>query len=167
MDQENIAKSITDARNKAGLTQQELADKCNLNIRTIQRIEAGEVVPRCYTVRILSEALEKRIDYPTGKEADLEEQHLRRLFLVRKKIRIATFASAMTILLITGIILIVSPNGELFGLSKREWTPIVYFLMFAHLIGLGIYWRCPACNHLLGDVFNIRRCGHCGLRFYE
>ena len=167
MDQKNIARSITEARKKSGLTQQQLADKCNLNIRTIQRIEAGIVIPRCYTLRILNEALETNIDFPGTNDIDGEELRLRQQFYARKKIRIATFISAMVLLVATGMFLIISPTDVLFGLTKRSWAPFLYFLMFAHLIALGIYWRCPACGRLLGDVFNIRRCGHCGLKFYE
>lgn len=39
------------------LTQAELAEKCNLSLRTIQRIEALEVTPRNYTVRAILSCL--------------------------------------------------------------------------------------------------------------
>ncbi len=44
-------------RKQHGLTQEELAEKCAVNIRSIQRIEAGDVNPRAYTRRILAAAL--------------------------------------------------------------------------------------------------------------
>ena len=58
MKQPELGKKISELRKAKGLTQEELVEKCNLNVRTIQRIEAGEVTPRSYTVKALFEALE-------------------------------------------------------------------------------------------------------------
>ncbi|WP_421872941.1 helix-turn-helix domain-containing protein [Marinoscillum sp.] len=57
MENKSIGERITQLRQQAGLTQEELAIKCNVATRTIQRIEANQVSPRVYTLRILSEAL--------------------------------------------------------------------------------------------------------------
>ncbi len=57
MKQPKLGKRISELRKAKGLTQEELVEKCNLNVRTIQRIEAGEVTPRSYTVKALFEAL--------------------------------------------------------------------------------------------------------------
>jgi transcriptional regulator with XRE-family HTH domain len=58
MKQPQLGRKISELRNAKGLTQEELVEKCNLNVRTIQRIEAGEVTPRSYTVKALFEALD-------------------------------------------------------------------------------------------------------------
>ncbi|MFH1197826.1 MAG: helix-turn-helix domain-containing protein [bacterium] len=55
--EEYIGARIAGIRNQKGFSQQELANRTNINIRTIQRIESGEVKPRLYTLRILSEYL--------------------------------------------------------------------------------------------------------------
>ncbi len=55
-------KKIAELRKAKGLTQEELVDKCNLNVRTLQRIESGEVTPRTYTLRLIFEALEYSFD---------------------------------------------------------------------------------------------------------
>lgn len=57
MTKEIIGQKIQELRKKRGLTQDELAQKTNLSLRTIQRIEAGEVDPRLYTVKIIAVAL--------------------------------------------------------------------------------------------------------------
>lgn len=57
MKQPELGKKISEMRKAKGLTQEELVEKCNLNVRTIQRIEAGEVTPRSYTIKALFEAL--------------------------------------------------------------------------------------------------------------
>ncbi|WP_297337096.1 helix-turn-helix domain-containing protein [Algoriphagus sp.] len=56
--QPQLGKKISELRKAKGLTQEELVEKCNLNVRTIQRIEAGEVTPRSYTIKALFEALD-------------------------------------------------------------------------------------------------------------
>lgn len=56
--QPELGKKIADCRKAKGLTQEELAEKCNLNVRTLQRIESAKVTPRAYNVRVIFEALE-------------------------------------------------------------------------------------------------------------
>lgn len=60
--QPELGKKIADYRKVKGLTQEELVEKCNLSVRTLQRIEAGEVTPRTYTIKLIFEALEISID---------------------------------------------------------------------------------------------------------
>lgn len=57
MKQPALGKKISDLRKQQGLTQEELVEKCNINVRTIQRIEAGEVTPRSYTLKNILEVL--------------------------------------------------------------------------------------------------------------
>lgn len=49
---------IREARIKKGMTQQDLAERANINVRTIQRIENGEVSARTYTLNTLAAFLE-------------------------------------------------------------------------------------------------------------
>lgn len=49
---------IKNLRDQKGITQEELAGKTGLSVRTIQRIENGEVDPRAYTLQTIAEALE-------------------------------------------------------------------------------------------------------------
>ncbi len=58
MKQPELGEKIADLRKQKGLTQEELVEKCNLSVRTLQRIEAGEVTPRSYTIRRIFEALD-------------------------------------------------------------------------------------------------------------
>ncbi len=57
MGQPELGKRLTALRKGRNLTQEELVEKSHVSVRTIQRIEAGEVLPRKVTVRILLEAL--------------------------------------------------------------------------------------------------------------
>lgn len=57
MKQPELGNKISELRQSKGLTQTELAESCNLSLRTIQRIEAAEVIPRAYTIKQIFEAL--------------------------------------------------------------------------------------------------------------
>jgi len=63
MKQPELGVRIAGLRIQNSMTQKELADLCNVDIRTIQRIEAGEVVPRMHTLRLLSTALGFELSY--------------------------------------------------------------------------------------------------------
>lgn len=62
MDKISIAKKITHYRKLKGITQEVLAEATGLNVRTIQRIEAGEVDPRLFTLKSIADALEVNLE---------------------------------------------------------------------------------------------------------
>lgn len=69
MKQPELGKKILELRKQKGFTQEELVEQCNINVRTIQRIEAGDVSPRSYTLKAILEVL--GFDY----SAILEEKY--------------------------------------------------------------------------------------------
>lgn len=58
MNQPDLGLKVFDLRQQKGLTQEQLAELCEVTPRTIQRIESGEVDPRAYTLQCLGKALE-------------------------------------------------------------------------------------------------------------
>jgi transcriptional regulator with XRE-family HTH domain len=52
-----IATHVKGARLAKGYTQKELSDLTNISVRSIQRIENGDIVPRSYTLKTLSQFL--------------------------------------------------------------------------------------------------------------
>ena len=64
MNQPDLGLKITELRQQKGLTQEKLAEYCEVSTRTIQRIESGEVEPRSFTRNSLSNILE----FDFGKE---------------------------------------------------------------------------------------------------
>jgi transcriptional regulator with XRE-family HTH domain len=156
-----IGEQIRVARQQRKLSQSEVAYKCNLNIRTIQRIENNEVTPRFYTLRIINEILDTNIlSDETNKKEDQQVIEIRRIFKKRKQIRLITFI-VVILLLASTLLLLIS------GIPKRFWAPFIYFFFLADFIVIGLTWRCPGCNSLLGDVFKQKYCSNCGLNFYE
>ncbi len=64
MNQPDLGLKITELRQQKGLTQEKLAEYCDVSTRTIQRIESGEAEPRSFTRNSLSNILE----FDFGKE---------------------------------------------------------------------------------------------------
>lgn len=58
MKQPELGQRILALRTQKGLTQDELVELCNINVRTLQRIENGEVTPRSYTIKTILTALD-------------------------------------------------------------------------------------------------------------
>ena len=57
MDKTQFSENVKKLRTGRGLTQEALAEKSRLSLRTVQRIEGGEVNPRSETLIMLSNAL--------------------------------------------------------------------------------------------------------------
>lgn len=62
MKQPALGKRISELRKQKGLTQEELVEKCNVSVRTIQRIESGEVTPRSFTIKTILAALDEKLE---------------------------------------------------------------------------------------------------------
>lgn len=58
MNQPDLGLRVTELRLAKNLTQEQLAEYCEVSTRTIQRIESGEVEPRSFTRNSLSNILE-------------------------------------------------------------------------------------------------------------
>ena len=59
---------IKQLRLKKGITQEELAARTDISVRTIQRIESGEVDPRAYTLQSIASALEVDFEMLTSSD---------------------------------------------------------------------------------------------------
>lgn len=68
MNKEKLAQLVREKRTGKGITQQELADMAGISLRSVQRIENGEVLPRSYTLRVIAEKLD--FDATGTKEAE-------------------------------------------------------------------------------------------------
>ena len=71
MKQPLLGKKISELRKQKGLTQEDLVEKCNITVRTIQRIESGETTPRIYTIKTILNAL--GLDYEKVFERQYDE----------------------------------------------------------------------------------------------
>ncbi len=70
MNQPDLGLKVAELRQQKALTQERLAELCEVSLRTIQRIESGEVDPRAYTLHCLGAAL----DFDFGEDNTEHEQ---------------------------------------------------------------------------------------------
>jgi transcriptional regulator with XRE-family HTH domain len=66
MNSKDYGNIVKEARLKKGLSQTQLAENCHLGLRTVQRIESGQVTPRISTVKLINEFLDITISDYTG-----------------------------------------------------------------------------------------------------
>lgn len=62
-----LAKIFKDAREKAGLTQAEIAEKAGIHFNYYARVERGEVTPRVDIVENIARALKINLKLPLDK----------------------------------------------------------------------------------------------------
>lgn len=68
MKQPELGNKISAIRNQKGITQKELSEAGNIDIRTLQRIESGEVTPRLSTLKLIAGALSTDFNVFNGNE---------------------------------------------------------------------------------------------------
>jgi len=107
----DFGKKLIEVRNSKGLTQDEVAEKCNVTVRTIQRIESGTVKPRAFTIKIISEVL--GFDFfetsNTGYDVDIKVENSNRkdlLFLIKDLFNLKTNAMKKISILATSSFII-------------------------------------------------------------
>ncbi|MGB3465276.1 MAG: helix-turn-helix transcriptional regulator [Cyclobacteriaceae bacterium] len=94
MEQPQLGKKISELRKASRLTQEELVEKCNISIRTIQRIESGEVTPRSYTVKTIFSALNYDLD---SQDEQMQGSTVRQYFNEHGEAKPATYSRWLTI----------------------------------------------------------------------
>ncbi|MFB2120803.1 helix-turn-helix domain-containing protein [Parapedobacter sp. 2B3] len=124
MQQPALGKRLTALRKAKNLTQEELVEKSRVSVRTIQRIEAGEVMPRMYTVKILLAAL--------GEEMETQQNNVPTVN--RNTLLIAALAGA--VFLVTETIL--GAMDVAWFIGDRNWghyENTIYFALTVLMIG--------------------------------
>lgn len=110
MKQPILGKRIQELRKHQGITQEELVGLCNVSVRTIQRIEAGEVTPRPHTIKTILHAL--------GEELSSIQESIDEIYNLDKKTQ-ETYLYYINL-------------GWIFG--------IIYFIMNFIESGVSYYW---------------------------
>ncbi|MCX2839843.1 helix-turn-helix domain-containing protein [Salinimicrobium sp. MT39] len=122
MKKQDFREKLIEVRKARGLTQEDVAKKCKVTVRTIQRLESGQVTPRAYTIRTISENLGISYFETSNNDVKNKEQqsnrktqtfywYARDLFNLKtsamKKVSILT-----TPFLLSGFVLFFFPNSE-------------------------------------------------------
>lgn len=150
MSKQNLAKNIRELRTRKGLSQELLAEKSKVSLRTVQRIENGETEPRGDTLIRLSEALDVAPEDLMDWEAEEDKG-----FLMSLNLSSLGFIVFPLLGIIIPLIMWISKKGRLKQIDQLAknvlnfqitWT-IVLLLTYIWLIG-STYYRL----HQSGDV---------------
>ncbi len=130
-----IAKKISEIRKSKGLTQEELAEQSQVNLRTIQRIENNQSEPRGKTLQLICEALQ--IDAGELRE----RRELDKPISLGTKIVNALFLLALNLILmgILGYMTLDSEantNSRLGGLLLSIFLPMSIVLLTIKMSGI-------------------------------
>jgi len=123
MHQPDLGKRLIALRTEKNLTQEELVEVSHVSVRTIQRIEAGEVLPRVSTVKILLTAMEQPHEQFFNPKEDAMK-NLSTSQINRSQLLIAVIAGA--IYLTVEIILSVMDFSRL--TKKSDWDQWINFV---------------------------------------
>jgi transcriptional regulator with XRE-family HTH domain len=134
---ETLGDKILEIRKRKGLTQEELSDLAKINLRTLQRIEKGETVPRGNTLKMLCGVLEINmediLDY--GKTED--NKYIRYFHL-----SVLTFIFIPLGNIIIPLILWITKRDKIIGLNEQGADllnfQILWTLLFSGLMVTGI-----------------------------
>ena len=151
MNQPELGKKIAALRNEKGLTQEELVAKCNISVRTIQRIESGEVIPRSYTVKSIFNALDFSYDaiFKPKKEPNFL-QNFKNIFQIKRshKNDAEYSESILTLSWVFGVIYFVVSSVEMFIEYQLDSSddfliqPVVYiFIKLTSALSLLIFLK--------------------------
>ena len=95
MNQPELGQKIAELRILKGFTQEELVQKCNINVRTIQRIESGVVTPRSFTLKLIFSSLDYEIE-----EKLIKNKYLNKVFEYFNKLLSGNFDNIPTNILV-------------------------------------------------------------------
>lgn len=114
MTNRNAHTRIKELRESKGLSQEELSENAGVSLRTIQRMENGESVPRGSTLRTIASSLDVSSDYFNIIPSDVNDStEIDLTKVIRKEIRIPWYIIGYTIIgassgFIVGLILMLS-----------------------------------------------------------
>lgn len=131
MKQPELGKRLNEIRTQKGITQKELSDLCSVDIRTIQRIEAGEVEPRMSTLKILAAALENDDLFAVDLIPAIQGEQIKTACIVSFLSGILFFFNFIAYSLVAPAISSISGSWIYFLLSVvHVLTGVLFFLCF-------------------------------------
>jgi transcriptional regulator with XRE-family HTH domain len=103
---------LRDGRLSKGLTQKELSEKSHISIRSIQRIENGELIPRGHTLRTLAQILGLSFEdfMKTTREQDFDIPQVESRTFTRPQRMVLSVGICLIISILSFAYVVQSPN---------------------------------------------------------
>lgn len=141
MKNQNLAIIVKDLRNRKGLSQEQLAEESKLSLRTVQRIEKGESIPRGDTLVKLSQALDVTPDDLLEWEIIEDNGYIQLLNWSSISFIIQPFLGIIIPLVMwimkRGKVKFVDDTGKKIINFQITWTLTLYLMIIIHIILLG------------------------------
>lgn len=118
MKQPELGIKINEIRNQRNITQKELSESCNIDIRTIQRIESGDVTPRISTLKLIANALSSDMSILNGDDQEDVND-------ISYKVLLASFIIGVIYFISWGLFSPIIPENN-FSLSMNLFIGIIY-----------------------------------------
>jgi len=137
-EKETISRIIKERRLAKGYSQQELAQLCLLNLRSVQRIEKAEVLPRSYTLKLLAEMLDidpEELIYQSKSGGPITHDSYAQSRLSLPGKIIMTFSTALLFLILAGAYL---SQAASFPETTFE---LLLFIGVLLIVYTGIAWK--------------------------
>lgn len=168
MKQPELGKRIAQIRKQMNLTQEELEERCHVSVRTIQRIEAGDVVPRPSTIRILMAALDHDLSEVMENELNTGRSWWQRVLLIgsdsgrspETKTILQTAWIAGIIYFVLGLIEAAMEYVHLTGLMNVSQKLFYVSVKLAVFVCYGLFMRGIVMIGLLFDNYLLRVSGY-------
>ena len=122
-----IAEIVKQKRLEKGYTQAQLAQKTKISLRSIQRIEKAEVLPRAYTLNLLQECLECSFERSSSIPPKLNPHRTKKIILSVS----------------SGIIIILAALAFLFQSNQFPETPFEAMIFWICIVVLlsAVQWQ--------------------------
>ncbi|RYG20615.1 MAG: XRE family transcriptional regulator [Chitinophagaceae bacterium] len=132
-----IAQQLKAKRLNKGFTQQELADITGISLRSIQRIENGDVYPRNFTLKLLCEKLALDFEELNGRKVlPVKEQSVKPINKTQKAV--SSCIIAIVLVLLASAFIFQSPT---FPESTFEFVLLLAFVIAVYGVILFRIWR--------------------------
>lgn len=146
--QKMIATIVKENRLRANYTQQELSDKTNISLRSIQRIEKGDVLPRMHTLKVLADALNFSLDLLTATPHVADSENEAPEFVVDKKDNVRKWIYSVAIAVISMLL----SAAFVAQSSSFPETDFETFMFSAAVVGIVTFllllvWKKPNTRH--------------------
>ena len=164
MQKQSLKDNLLYQRKLKGLTQEELADKTTVGVRTIQRIEKGDVQPHLQTIKLLAVGLDIEVEDLMPLNNPKEEAVTRKwMLMLHASPFFGLFIPFANVLIPLFIWISKSEDNKIYDVHGRAVVNFHGTLNLLLMISLLLFFVIPGYNYfitgavlLFGIIFSIR-----------
>ena len=132
---EMTATWLREGRVSKGLTQKELSEKSRISIRSIQRIENGELIPRSHTLKTLAETLGLSF------EEFLTKAHQQQILIQENEdteVTVTSISKTQRMILSVGVCLMILFLAWAYAAQARPFPETTFELLLFSALVIGV-----------------------------